>query len=77
MTQRELAVLAAIAAHDGQWSWYQLDRALSGRNGMVGPFKAETDSLAARGLLRVEPAATPGNVRYWITEAGRAALQEN
>lgn len=71
-------VLRVIAAHDGEWYWYQVDRAVSGGpSGCVGPFSAEIDALAAEGLIDVRPTPElPGGVRYWLTDAGRAAVAE-
>ena len=71
-------VLRAIARHDGEWYWYQLDRALSGRSpDCIGPFGVEIDELAAEGLIEIRPASElPGGVRYWLTEAGRVAATE-
>jgi len=71
-------VLRAIAGHDGEWYWYQVDRAVSnGPSGCVGPFLAEIDELAAEGLIEVRPAPDlPGGVRYWLTDAGRTAVAE-
>ena len=41
-------VLRAIARHDGEWYWYQVDRAVSGcGSDCVGPFFDEIQELAA------------------------------
>lgn len=71
-------VLRVIAAHDGEWYWYQVDRAVSGGpSGYVGPFSTEIDALAAGGLIEVRPTPDlPGCVRYWLTDAGRIAVAE-
>ncbi len=71
-------VLRVIARHDGEWYWYQVDRAISGRSpDCIGPFVAEIDELAAEGLIEVRPAPdSAGGVRYWLTEAGRVAVGE-
>jgi len=71
-------ILRAIAAHDGEWYWYQLDRAISnGPSGCIGPFLDEINELAGDGLIeaRITP-ALPGGVRYWLTDAGRVAVVE-
>jgi len=72
-------VLRAIAAPDGEWYWYQLDRAISnGPSGCIGPFLDEINELAADGLIEVRITPDlPGGVRYWLTDAGRGALVEN
>ena len=71
-------VLRAIAGHDGEWYWYQVDRAISGRSpDCIGPFAAEIDALAAEGLIEIRLTPDlPGGVRYWLTEAGRVATAE-
>ena len=49
----ERQVLRAIADHDGEWYWYQVDRAISNdASGCVGPFFAEIEALPPRGSLR-------------------------
>ena len=46
----KLNILRLIARHDGEWSWYQIDRALScTRPGYVGPFRTEIQELQLRG----------------------------
>lgn len=75
---REHAVLAVIEAHDGQWYWYQVDRALSQSGSAVvgvGPFMEEIGRLTAAGFIAERPCADqPGAPHYWVTDAGRAAL---
>jgi DNA-binding HxlR family transcriptional regulator len=79
MTARPVAkreILRAIAKHDGEWYWYQLDRAISGVSpDCIGPFTIELNELAAEGLIEIRN--TPdlaGGVRYWLTEAGKSLL---
>ena len=71
-------VLRLIARHDGQWYWYQIDRALSGRApDCIGPFFAEIQELAAQGLIEIRPCPEhAGFERYWLTEAGRVAAMK-
>ncbi len=68
-------ILRLVARHDGEWFWYQVDRALSGtRPGCVGPFMAEISELEAEGLIAIRPNVALGEQgRYWLTETGRAA----
>jgi hypothetical protein len=70
-------VLRVIAEHDGQWYWYQVDRAISGLHpDCVGPFQTEILELEGAGLIEVRACPDlPGGVRYWLTEAGRAAVR--
>jgi hypothetical protein len=74
----KLDILRLIARHDGEWFWYQVDRALSGsRPGCVGPFMAEIGDLASAGLIEIRPNPTLGEQgRYWLTDAGRAAADD-
>lgn len=67
-----LGALRLVAAHDGQWYWYQLDRALSADH--PGPFFAEIDALAAAGLIEVRRVPEPGAVRYHLTARGASVL---
>lgn len=71
-------VLRAIARHDGEWYWYQVDCAISGRGpDCIGPFVAEIDELAAEGLIEVRSNPALGDIpRFWLTDAGRAAVAE-
>ncbi len=72
-------VLRVIARYDGEWYWYQVNRALSGRSpDCIGPFVAEINELAAEGLIEVRTApGLAGGVRYWLTEAGRVLVAEH
>ena len=74
IAKREILRLGAL--HDGQWYWYQIDRALSNRSpGCIGPFFTEIQELAAEGLIEIRRShALAGGERYWLTEAGRAAM---
>jgi hypothetical protein len=69
-------ILRLVARHDGEWFWYQIDRALSGnRPECVGPFMAEINELAAAGLIEIRPNLAPGEQgRYWLTDTGRSAM---
>ena len=69
-------VVRAIAIHDGEWYWYQVDRAISGRSpGCIGPFFGEIQELANEGLIEIRFCPDlPGGVRYWLTESGRTAV---
>lgn len=73
----KLEILRLIAKHDGEWYWYQIDRALSGRTpGVVGPFMEEIKSLQDDGLIEIRMNPRIDKIeRYWITDAGRAILE--
>jgi hypothetical protein len=78
---REVAkreILRLVARHDGQWHWYQIDRALSGQHpDCIGPFFAEIRELAAEGMIEILLCPElAGGERYWLTEAGRAAVMD-
>lgn len=72
-------ILRLIARNDGEWYWYQVDRALSGtRPGCFGPFMDEIRELAAEGLIEIRPNHAIGEIdRYWLTEAGRLASKSS
>jgi hypothetical protein len=76
-------ILELIAAHDGRYSWYQLDRALSN-----APAGTERNLPLLRGLTRVlrgleddglisaGAGDVPSQPVYTITAKGRQALGE-
>ncbi len=71
----KLDILRLVARRDGEWYWYQLDRALSGTNpGYVGPFLTEIRELVAEGMIELRPNFEfRDQLRYWLTDAGREA----
>jgi hypothetical protein len=70
-------ILKEVAKHDGEWSWYNLDRRLLGVHpgeGLVEIMVA-VQELAASGLIEIRPNASVGTIPCcWITESGRAIL---
>jgi hypothetical protein len=70
-----LELLLAIAAHDGQWSWYQLDRALSRKGIVAGSDMFHVlDQLLADDLVREERRQEWIQPHLWLTEKGKAFL---
>jgi len=61
-------VFSAIATHDGEWSWYQLDRHLSQRNPeMMGHLMAALGELQDAGRIRsVVNIAIPAQPHYTL-----------
>jgi DNA-binding PadR family transcriptional regulator len=53
-----------------------VDRAISNRDpDCIGPFFAEIDELVAAGWIEVRATPNlPDGLRYWLTDAGRAAV---
>ena len=74
----KMDILREVAAHDGEWYWYQLDRRLLGMHPEVPDgLMAAVKELAAEGLIDVRPNPALGDIpRYWLTDAGRARLAE-
>lgn len=70
-------VLRTVADHDGEWYWYQIDRALSGKHGCgAGPFFEEIEALVQSSLIEIKPNPELGALgRYWLTAAGRGAVE--
>lgn len=67
-------LLRAIAKHDGEWGWYQLDRVINPRdlpNGMT--VMDVLRSLESEGMIEQQP-ATPQN-KYLITSTGNVFLR--
>ena len=68
-------ILRLVAQHDGEWSWYQVERLLSAKGKETGPFFAEVDVLVKDGMMEVRPnPKMDHHGRYWITEKGRQTL---
>lgn len=70
-------VLQAIADHDGQYSWYQLDRQLAVHNSEIirsGVLMAVINKLIHLGYLVEEPSLSNTPRKYRITVEGRTWL---
>jgi len=68
-------ILRLVARHDGEWSWYQVDRFLSAKGHVTGPFFAEIDWLVKEGMMDVRPNSKLGDhERYWLTDKGRETI---
>ena len=70
------AVLECVAAHDGQWYWYQLDRALIATNPhLSAELMTAIQELETDGFIRIsQNPERPDLPVYWVTDAGNAAL---
>lgn len=77
MSQYELGreILRLVASHNGEWYWYQIDRALTGK--YADPPTQLMDcirGLEKSGLIEIRPNSALGAIpRYWVTNAGRLA----
>ena len=77
MTDTEAEVLKLVSEHNGQWSWYQLDRALTQRVGGWEPAIVSRDLMPAlreleqAGLIATSAGHNPGQPLYSITPAGQ------
>lgn len=72
----EMAILELIAAHDGAWGWYQLDRALSERGFLGAHIPTVVHGLSNDGLVIIEGDPRLAASRYRITAAGYARLHK-
>ncbi|GAB3878944.1 hypothetical protein GCM10028824_41530 [Hymenobacter segetis] len=71
--QFRLHLLTYIQKHDGEWYWYQLDRALSATIGLNGrQLMKELDALRTAGLIKSQEVA--GRSYYFITDEGRRVV---
>ena len=73
----EKEILRLINSHNGELSWYQLDRALSYQHKYVDDTPRLVDivkDLEHKGLLRSEGEGP--QPRYWITDAGKKLIAE-
>jgi len=74
ITAAEKLVLRLVANHNAQWTWYQLERAIS-RNGNVGMNAiAVADVLVGRALLAAVSDQRYPHPVYKITDLGKATL---
>ena len=70
----EVELLRLIQRHDGEWGWYQLDRALSGRGQFDVGVPAALDVLEEQALVCRDGPRGPATTHYSVTEAGIRAL---
>ena len=77
MTDTEAEVLKLVSEHNGQWSWYQLDRALSMRapkgKGTLGEVLKK---LEHRGFVLSRLGNDSSQPVYCITRSGQRLLEE-
>ncbi len=70
-------ILGLIAENDGLFSWYNIEIQM----GIIGevnpPPYYVLEELAKLGYLRIDPAKSTNQPKYWITEAGQAFLNSN
>jgi hypothetical protein len=69
------AVLQLIAAHDGKWSWYQIERGLSARSiNSEGRLMSIINDLISDNLIVAVPSSIASQSMYELTDAGKMAL---
>lgn len=69
-------ILDLIAANDGLWGWYQLDRALSQRGIFTAQLPAILAELVAGGLIASDGPSDKASTHYRLTEGGRNRLRD-
>jgi DNA-binding PadR family transcriptional regulator len=67
-------ILYIIAGHDGEHTWYTLDRALAGRFDVSLLLMPALKQLAQDGMI--EPRGAAPMPTYWVTEKGKAHVAE-
>jgi hypothetical protein len=69
-------VLELIRDAEGQLDWAQIDAKVRAEASLAGtPIAVKfLGELAAHGLVRADPHKLLNNAKYWLTDAGRAAL---
>lgn len=71
------AIIQLVKEHDGEWSWYQLDRALSLRKiSTHGRLMTVLKELETLGLITSNDLPEDPQPRYSLTEAGRRHLNQ-
>lgn len=71
----KFTVLSLIAEHNGQWGWYQLDRALAARGTVGVHWPTVMDKLQRDGLASAVGDAQLAATHYFITESGQSFLR--
>jgi hypothetical protein len=77
LSDLEREILRHVAAHDGEWYWYQLDREIVAKDPTrhSGKLMPAIKRLQTASLLEILPNPNLGDVpRYWITNAGKLAI---
>jgi DNA-binding PadR family transcriptional regulator len=72
-------ILELISTHDGQWGWYQLDRALSllNHSGIrEGTLTALLKELEEKDLIQTRQITGSTQSKYVLTEKGKEFLLE-
>ncbi len=73
MSEKE-QILKHISKHDGEWGWYQLDRALAHDQIHLGQeLLAILKSLEEEGLITASGTES-GHPKYHLTEVGKARV---
>ena len=75
----ELNILKLLASrNDVNWTWYNLDRAMSVRKmDGIGNVARLVDNLSKAGLVNIVPSGTPSGMDYYqVSENGFKALRE-
>ena len=69
-------ILKCVAKHDGQWSWYQLDRALSYDENLpiIHRLGEALRTLEQEGLICAEE--IEGHTRYSLTKLGEQQVAQ-
>ena len=67
--RQRMAVLRMISLHDAEWSWYQLDRALSINGIILGAnLMSVLKEMERKDLLLLIPTADPAYPVYKLTD---------
>lgn len=74
----ELNILKLLASrNDVNWTWYNLDRAMSRRKmDGVGYVAQLVHQLSEEGLVEIIPGTPPGMDHYKVSEKGYQCLEE-
>lgn len=75
----ELNILKLLASRDDiNWTWYNLDRAMSVRNmDGIGNVARLVDNLSKAGLVNIVPSGTQSGMDYYrVSENGFKTLKE-
>ena len=74
----ELNILKLLTSRDDvNWTWYNLDRAMTSRNmDGVGNVARLVDNLSKAGLVDIVPSENPSMPHYRVSQKGHDILKE-
>lgn len=73
--QYKSSILELISEHDGEWGWYQIDRALTTRGLPTAGMMAALKALEHDGFIEMRRMPEWKQPHYFLTEKGTFTLK--